>query len=149
MNHTNGTKGVASHNFCFKYLSINSTFRPSYWRSAVSNLRFFDPQVEALCGDKRRLFLGEGETKIFLNFLIAVEFLLLTVSLIFWDIAWLRWLFKSSRLPPPRVLVKYINIGAQSLGSDPRAGQIRHSVASSSLPSFRGFLGVEAVLDGR
>ena len=85
----------------------------------------------------------------FLNFLIAVEFLLLTVCLIFWDIAWLRWLFKSSRLPPPRVLVKYINIGGQGLGSDPRAGQIRHSVANCSLPSFRGFLGVESVLHGR
>ena len=62
---------------------------------------------------------------------------------------WLRWLFKCSRLPTPGVLVKYINIGAQGLGSDPQAGQIRHSVANSSLPSFRGFLGVEAVLHGR
>ena len=86
MNHMNGTYRVASHNFCFKYLSVNCTFRPSNWRSAVGNLRFFDPQVEAFCGDKRRPFSGEGETKIFLNFLIAVEFLLLTVCLIFWDI---------------------------------------------------------------
>ena len=62
---------------------------------------------------------------------------------------WLRWLFKCSRLPTPGVLVKYINIGAQVQGSDLRASQIRHSVANSSLPSFRGFLGVEAVLHGR
>ena len=62
---------------------------------------------------------------------------------------WLRWLFNCSRLPTPGVLVKYINIGAQGLGSDPRAGQIRHSVANSSLPSFRGFLGLEAVWHGR
>ena len=86
MNHMNGTDGVASHSFCFKCLSVNCTFRPSDWRSAVSNLRFFNPQVAAFCGDNRRLFLGEGETKIFLNFLIAVVFLLLTVCLIFWDI---------------------------------------------------------------
>ena len=82
----NGTDEVASHCFCFKYLSADCTFRPSNWRSAVGNLQFFDPQIEAFCGDKRRPFLGVGETKIFLNFLIAVEFLLLTVSLIFWDI---------------------------------------------------------------
>ena len=62
---------------------------------------------------------------------------------------WLRWLFKCSRLPTPGALVKYINISAQGLGSDPWAGQIRHSVANSSLPSFREFLGVEAVLHGR
>ena len=62
---------------------------------------------------------------------------------------WLRWLFKRSKLPTPGVLVKYINIGVQGLGSDPRAGQIRHSVTNSNLPSFRGFLGVEAVLHGR
>ena len=86
MNHMNGTDGVPSHSFCFKYLSINCTFRPSDWRSAVGNLRFCDPQVAAFCGDKRRPFLGEGETKIFLNFLIAVVFLLLTECLIFWDI---------------------------------------------------------------
>ena len=61
-------------------------FRQSDWRSAVGNLRFFDPQVAAFGGDKRRPFLGEGETKIFLNFLIAAVFLLLTVCLIFWDI---------------------------------------------------------------
>ena len=83
MNHMNGTDVVASHSFCFKCLSM---FRPSDWRSAVGNLRFFDPQVAAFCGDKRRPFLGERETKIFLNFLIAEVFLLLTVSLIFWDI---------------------------------------------------------------
>ena len=58
------------------------------------------------------------------------------------------WLI-CSRLPTPGLLVKYINIGAQDLGSDPRAGQIRHSVANSNLPSFRGLLGVEAVLHGR
>ena len=88
MNHMNGTDGVASHRLCFKCWSINCTFRvrPSDWLSAVGNLRFFDPQVAEFCGDKRRPFLGEGETKIFLNFLIAVEFLLLTVCLIFWDI---------------------------------------------------------------
>ena len=86
MNHMNETDGVASHSFCFKYLFINCTFRPSEWRSAVGNLRFFDPQVAAFCGDKRRSFLGEGETKIFLNFFIAVMFSLLTVSLIFWNI---------------------------------------------------------------
>ena len=83
MNHMNGTDGVASHSFCFKCLSVNCTFRPSEWRSAVGNLRFFDPQVAAFCGDKRRLFLGEEETKIFLNYLIAAVFLLLTVCLIF------------------------------------------------------------------
>ena len=86
MNHMNGTNGVAYHSFCFKYLSVNCTFRPSNWRSAVGNLRFFDPQVEAFCGDKRRTFSGEREAKIFSKFLIAVEFLLLTVCLIFWDI---------------------------------------------------------------
>ena len=32
------------------------------------------------------LFLGKGERKIYLNFLTAVVFLLLTVCLIFWDI---------------------------------------------------------------
>ena len=37
-------------------------------------------------GINEDLFLGEGETKIFLNFLIAVVFLLLTVCLIFWDV---------------------------------------------------------------
>ena len=79
MNHMNGKDGVASHSFCFRYLSVNCTFRPSNWRSAVGNLRFFDPKVEAFCGDKRRPFSGEGETKIFLNFLIAVEFLLLNI----------------------------------------------------------------------
>ena len=82
----NGTDGVASHSFGFKYLSVTCTFRPSDWRSAVGNLRFFDLQVEAFCGDKRRPFSGEGETKMFLNSLIAVVFLLLTVCLIFWDI---------------------------------------------------------------
>ena len=82
----NGTDGVASHSFCFKCLSVNCTFRPSEWRSAVGNLRFFDPQVVAFCGDKRRPFLGEGKTKIFFNFLIAVVFLLPTVCLIFWGI---------------------------------------------------------------
>ena len=61
---------------------------------------------------------------------------------------WLRLLFKCRRLPTHGVLVKYINIGAQGLKSDLRAGQIRHSVAYSSLSSFRGFLGVEAVLHG-
>ena len=54
-----------------------------------------------------------------------------------------------SRLPTPGVFVKHVIIGAQGLGSDPRAGQIRHNVANSSLPSFRGFLGVEAVLHNR
>ena len=86
MNHMNGTNGVASHSFRFKYLSVNCTFRPCDWRSAVGNLRFFDPQVETSRGDKQRPFPGEGETKIFLNFLIAVEFLLLTERFIFWDI---------------------------------------------------------------
>ena len=64
---------------------------------------------------------------------------------------WLRWLFKCSRLPTPGVglLVKHIITGAQGLGSDPGAGQIRHSVANNSLLSFRGFLGVEAVLHDR
>ena len=79
MNHMNGTDGVASHSFCFKNLSVNCTFRPSDWCSAVGNLRFFDPLVAAFCGDKRKPFLGEGETKIFLIFLIAVVFLLLTM----------------------------------------------------------------------
>ena len=86
MNHMNGTDGVASLSFCFKYLSVNCTFKPSNGCSAVGNLQFFDPQVEAFCGDKRRPFSGEGETKIFLNFLIDVEFLLLAVCFIFWDI---------------------------------------------------------------
>ena len=67
MNHMNRTDGVAYHSFCFKYLSVNCTFRSSNWRSEVGNLRFFDPQVEAFCGDKRRTFSVEGETKIFLN----------------------------------------------------------------------------------
>ena len=62
---------------------------------------------------------------------------------------WLRWFLKCSRLLTPDVLVKHIIIGAQGLGSDPRVGQIRHSVANGSLPSFRGFLGVEAVLHNR
>ena len=82
----NGRDGVAFHSFCLNYLSINCTFRSSDWRSAVGNRQFFDPQVEAFCGDKRRPFLGEGETKSFLNFLIAVVFLLLTVCSIFWYI---------------------------------------------------------------
>ena len=83
MDHMNGTDEIASHSFCFKCLSVNCTFRPSEWRCAVGNLRFFDPQVAASRGDRPRPFLGEGETKIFLNFLIAVVFLLLTVCLIF------------------------------------------------------------------
>ena len=74
MNHMNGTDGVASHSFCFKCLFVNCTFIPSDWRCAVGNLRFFDPQVEAFCGDKRRPFSGEGEIKIFFNFLIVVVF---------------------------------------------------------------------------
>ena len=45
--HMNGTNGVASHSFCFKYLFVHCTFRPSDWRSAVGNLQFFDPQVAA------------------------------------------------------------------------------------------------------
>ena len=84
MNHINGTDGVASHSFCFKCLCINCSLHLN--RAIGVNLRFFDPQVVAFCGDKRRPFLGEGETKIFLNFLIAVVLLLLTVCLIFWDI---------------------------------------------------------------
>ena len=54
INHMNGTDGVASYSFCFRYLSINCTFRPSDWRSAVGNLRFFDSQVAAFCRDKPR-----------------------------------------------------------------------------------------------
>ena len=61
---------------------------------------------------------------------------------------WLRLLFKCRRLPTPGVLVKHIIIGAQGLGSDLRASQIRHSVANSSVSSFRGFLRVEVVLTG-
>ena len=83
----NGTDGVASHSFCLKCLFVNCTFRPSDWRSAVGNLRFFDPRVAAFGGDKRRPFSGEGKTKFFLNYLIAVVFLLLTVWLIFWALA--------------------------------------------------------------
>ena len=83
----NGTDGVASHSFYLKCLFVNCTFRPSDWCSAVGSLRFFDPQVAAFGGDKRRPFSGEGETKFFLNFLIAVVFLLLTVWLIFWALA--------------------------------------------------------------
>ena len=86
VNHMNGIDEVASHSFCLKCLSVNCTFRPSNWRSAVGNRRCFDPQVVAFREDKRKPFLGEGETKIFLNFLIAVVFLLLTVCLIFWNI---------------------------------------------------------------
>ena len=88
MNHMNGTDGVASHSFYFKNSSVNGTFRPSNWRSAFGNLRFLDPQVEAFCENKRRPFLGKRETRIFLDFLIAVVFLLLTVCLIFWDIGY-------------------------------------------------------------
>ena len=84
MNHINGTDGVASHSFCCKCLCINCSLHLN--RAIGVNLRFFDPQVVTFCGDKRRPFLGEGETKIFLNFLIAVVLLLLTVCLIFWDI---------------------------------------------------------------
>ena len=84
MNHMNGTDGVASHSFCFKYMSINCSLHLD--RAIGVNLRFFDPQVAAFCGNKRRSFFGEEETKIFLNFLIAVVFLLLRVCLIFWDI---------------------------------------------------------------
>ena len=75
MNHMNRTDEVASHRFCFKYLSINCSLHLD--RAIGVNLLFFDPQVAAFCGDKRRPFSGEGETKIFFNFLIAVEFLLL------------------------------------------------------------------------
>ena len=56
INSMNETDGVASHSFCIKYLSIICTFRPSNWRSAIGNLRFFDPEVAAFCGDKRRAF---------------------------------------------------------------------------------------------
>ena len=141
----NGTDGVASHIFCFKYLSVNGTFRPSNWCSAVGNLRFVDPQVEAFCGDKRRPFSGERKTKIFFKFFdcpcVFAAYSVFNISGY-----WLRWLSKCSRLPTSGALVKYIYIGAQGLGSDPRAGQIRHSVVNSSLSSFRGFLGVEAAL---
>ena len=68
MNYINETDGVASHNFCFKYLFINCTFRLSEWHSAIGNLQFFDPQVAAFCGDRRRPFLRERETKIFFKF---------------------------------------------------------------------------------
>ena len=84
MNHMNGTDRVASHSFCFKYLPINCSLHLD--RAIGVNLGFVDPPVVAFCGDKQRSFLGEGETKIFLNFLIVVVFLLLTVCLIFWDI---------------------------------------------------------------
>ena len=56
MNHKNETDGVASHNFCFKYLSVNCTFRPSDWWSAVGNLRFFDPQLRLFVGINEGLF---------------------------------------------------------------------------------------------
>ena len=62
----NGTDGVASHSFCFKYLSINCSLHLD--QAIGVNLRFFDSQVAAFCGDKRRPFLGEGETKIFFEF---------------------------------------------------------------------------------
>ena len=65
MNHMNGTDGVASHSFCFKCLSVNCTFRPSDWRSAVGNLRFFDPQVAAFYGDKRSLFWQRDKQRTF------------------------------------------------------------------------------------
>ena len=130
-----------------KYLSVNCTFRPSAWRSVVGNLQFFDPQVEAFCGDKRRPFLGEGKTKIFFKFFDCRSvFAAHSVFNIFGY--WLRWIFKCSRLSTPGVLVKYINIGAQGLGSDPRAGQIRRSVANCSLRLFRGFLGSKLYYTG-
>ena len=94
--------------------------------------------------DKRRTFLEREKQDLFKFFDCRRVFAAHSVFNILGY--WLRWLFKCSRLPTPGVLVKYINIGAQGLGSDPRAGQIRHSVVNSSLPSFRGFLGVEAVL---
>ena len=59
MNHINEMDGVASHSFCFKYLSVICTFRPSNWCSAVGSLWFLDHQVATFCGDKRRPFLGE------------------------------------------------------------------------------------------
>ena len=65
MNHMNGKDGVASHSFCFKYLSINCTFRPSDWRSAVGNWRFFDPQVEAFCGINEDLFWEKEKQRSF------------------------------------------------------------------------------------
>ena len=93
-----------------------------------------------------KTFFGEGRNKDLFNFFDCRSvFAAYSVILGYW----LRWLFKCSRLPIPGVLVKYINIVAQGLGSDPRAGQIRHSVANNSLPSFRGFLGVKAVMHGR
>ena len=56
MNHMNGTEGVASHSFRFKYLSINCAFRLSNWRSAFGNLRFFDRHVATFCGVNEVLF---------------------------------------------------------------------------------------------
>ena len=147
MSHMNETDGVASHSFCFKCLSVNYTFRPSEWRSAVGNLQFFDPQVAAFVGDKQRFF-GRGRNKdLFKIFDCRSVFDAHSVFNILGY--WLKWFFKCSRLPTPGVLVKHIIIGAQGLGSDTRAGQIRHSVANSSLPSFRGLFGVEAVLHDR
>ena len=51
---------------------------------------------------------------------------------------WLRWLFKCSRFPTPGVLVKYINIGAQGLGSNPRAGQIDTELPTAVCHHFEG-----------
>ena len=56
MNHMNGTNEVASHSFCFKYLSINCAVRPSDLCSAVGNLRFFDPHVATFCRVNEDLF---------------------------------------------------------------------------------------------
>ena len=76
----------ASHSFCFKYLSINCRLHLDREIGVVRSVTY-DSLIFILM-----LFvginedLGEVETKIFLNFLIAVEFLLLTVCLIFWDI---------------------------------------------------------------
>ena len=63
VNHKDETEEVASHSFCFKCLSVNCTFRPSDWRSAVGSLRLFDPQVAAFLGDKRRPSFGRGRNK--------------------------------------------------------------------------------------
>ena len=50
MNHMNGTDGVASHSFHFKYLFINCSLHLD--RAIGVNLRFFDPQVATFSGDK-------------------------------------------------------------------------------------------------
>ena len=51
---------------------------------------------------------------------------------------WLRWLFKCNRSPTPGVLVKYINICAQGLGSVLRAVQSDTALPTAVCHHFEG-----------